>query len=269
MSDLLSARLQQAAAEGRGLLFLAPHLDDAVLSCGALLSSLAERYRITVATVFSAAGPPPHTRAARIVLRQCGADDAAELYAIRRKEDAAVLSTLGIEPVHLGVPDAIFRRREVGPVLARLGDVVPEVVHRYPTFRLDIAKGLVSRGDRGLLDSLKAQVDALMARVNAQLVFAPIGVGRHVDHLLTRSLGERYAGRVVHYSDFPYDQGHLPDAAYLAAGGVEPVTWSDGLDRKLDLIRGYRTQLAPLFPSGEIPLVPETYYLPARGRPRT
>src|SRR3712207_4761048 len=102
MSDGLRVLMEDAEAEGRGLLFLSPHLDDAVLSCGALLSTFGKRLPITVATVFSAAAPPPHTRAARNYLHQCTATSALDLYDERRGEDIEVLAGLGVQPVHLG-----------------------------------------------------------------------------------------------------------------------------------------------------------------------
>ncbi|MGY1779808.1 PIG-L family deacetylase [Geodermatophilus sp. SYSU D01036] len=273
MTDLLSTRLEEVAAAGQGVLVLSAHLDDAVLSCGALLTSLARRTKVTVATLFTEAGPPPHSRAARAFLRQCTIGDAAELYAARQREDADVLAGLGVGHVHLGAPDALFRLRDVPPVVARAGRVIPELVHRYPTFRLDIDRGRVSRGDRALLDRLDAELRELAERIDAGLVLGPVGVGRHVDHLLTRALAERLPRPTVLYADFPYVLRDAPDAAVRATPGWTPVTWDRDLDAKPVLVKGYATQVDALFPGGEVPAVPETYFLPpseetATGRPR-
>ncbi len=91
------------------------------------------------------------------------------------------------------------------------------------------------------------------------VVFAPLGVGRHVDHLLARSAAERL--RAVLYADFPYT-ARDPDAEARAAGERRPWAWSDDLTAKVPVIAGYRTQVDALFPGGEIPLRPETYYSP-------
>jgi LmbE family N-acetylglucosaminyl deacetylase len=261
VSSPLAERLEQAVAEGRGVLVLSPHLDDAVLSCGALLNWLAGRLPVTVATVFTEATSPPHTLSARAFLAQCAAGDAAVLYADRRQEDIDVLTGLGVEHVHLGVPDALFRRREVWPAVARLGRVVPEVVHRYPTYRLHIDKGRVAPGDRALVEGLDAVVRSLADRIDAALVLGPVGVGRHVDHLVTRSLTERQRGQAVFYSDFPYDQQFSPDAAYLAAHRLTRVTWDQDMGARESLIRGYRTQVEALFPAGIPPAAAETYFM--------
>jgi hypothetical protein len=216
---------------------------------------MAEVAPVTVVTLFSAAGEPPHTRTARTFLRQCGASDAAVLFAERRAEDVAVLDGLGVRHVHLGHPDALFRRRNDPSGLLRCaGRVLPELDHRYPTFRFDIALGRVSRGDRPLLDDLSTQVEELSADAT---VFAPVGVGRHVDHLLARTAGERLGATL--YADFPYTVRD-PGAESVAARGLRPWVWTEDLAVKPSVIAGYRTQVDALFPGGEIPLRPETYY---------
>ena len=252
-------------ASGTPLLFVSAHLDDAVLSCGGLMAHLADRHPLVVVTVFSEAGEPPHTRAARSFLRQCGADDAASLFAARRAEDLAVLDGLGARAVHLGEVDALFRRRELPAGLERVATAIPELVHRYPTYRFDIALGRVSGGDRELVRAATARVRALADEADARTVFCPVGVGRHVDHLITRRIGEALGPRVIHYSDFPYDLTHPTDPAFLASRGADRHAWADGTTDRERLVRGYVTQVDALFRDGTIPGTPEVYY-PASAR---
>jgi LmbE family N-acetylglucosaminyl deacetylase len=251
------------ALDGAGCLVLSAHLDDAVLSCGALLAHLPDATPVTVATVFTEAAPPPHTVAARSFLRQCGAPDAATLFAERRAEDRAVLDELGVAHAHLGVSDALFRARAPLPGSKRIGALVPELAHRYPTYRYDIARGRVSRGDRRLVADLGRRVDDLLVSTGATLLFCPVGIGRHVDHLIVRALGARHPDRVVYYADFPYVTTSPVDTAFLAAHRLAPWDWDAGVPAKARLIRGYRTQADALFPDGRIPVVPETYYVAA------
>lgn len=252
-------RLETAAASGGRCVFLSPHLDDAVLSCGALMRHLAPRGEIEVLTLFTEMTPGPHTRAARSFLRQCGHPDAEELFAARRAEDRAVLDGLGVAHDHLGLPDALFRRRDAPAPVTALGRWLPELNHRYPTFRYDIARGRVSRGDRGLVADVARRLGPRLADVD--LVFCPLGVGRHVDHLLTRAVGEHRPDRVVYYSDFPYDRVHGPDTDFLRRRGLRSWRQPDGTaPGKDDLIRAYGTQADALFPSGTIPDAAETYF---------
>jgi len=196
--DVVPDRLRSAISSKAKCLFLSPHLDDARLSCGALMAALAGHCSITVVTIFTTAGPGPHTRAARSFMRQCSATDAATLFSARRAEDQEVLKGLGASHLHLGIVDALYRRRELGSSAARhLGRLLPELVHRYPTYRFDIAKGHVARGDRSLIADLTAQMPDLIRQTSAELIFCPIGVGRHVDHLITRAIGQQYADRVI------------------------------------------------------------------------
>jgi LmbE family N-acetylglucosaminyl deacetylase len=249
---------------GAPVLFLSPHPDDAVLSCGALMRALAATCAVTVVTAFTAASPPPHTYAARSFLRRCSMPDAAGLFAARRAEDEQVCGDLGAAHEHLGYPDALFRRRAAGPPLARYASrVLPELGHRYPTYRFDVARGRIARGDHAVIDALTGAVAGLIDRTGARRVFCPLGVGRHVDHLIVRAVGERFAGCVVYYADFPYSQAASPDPGFVARHRLVARSWTRGIADKEPLIRGYRSQLAALFPSGRIPVVPETYYLPA------
>jgi LmbE family N-acetylglucosaminyl deacetylase len=243
--------------DGAPAVVVSPHLDDAVLSSAALMRAMAGVAAVTVVTLFSAAAPPPHTRAARTFLRQCGASDADTLFAERRAEDVAVLGGLGVRHLHLDHPDALFRRRDDPSGLLRFaGRLLPELDHRYPTFRFDVDLGRVSRGDRRLLDDLTTQVEELSTDA---VLFAPLGVGRHVDHLLARRAGERLGATL--YADFPYTVRD-PAAEARVARGREPWTWTDGVAGKPSVIAGYRTQVGALFPDREIPVRPETYYAP-------
>ena len=93
-------------------------------------------------------------------------------------------------------------------------------------------------------------------------MFCPLGIGRHVDHLIVRAVGERFADRAVYYADFPYVRTAAPDPAFVARHRLVPWSWTEGIAAKPALIRGYRTQAGGLFRTGRIPAVPETYYSP-------
>ena len=62
------------------LVVLSPHLDDAALSCGAMMIHACQTIPVTVATLFTEAGPPPYTLSTRRYLHQVGARDAPALY---------------------------------------------------------------------------------------------------------------------------------------------------------------------------------------------
>ncbi|WP_024817865.1 PIG-L deacetylase family protein [Arthrobacter sp. 31Y] len=261
------SRVERSLAGDAPWLFLSPHLDDAVLSCGALIEAQARGREIIVATLFTEATPAPHTRAARSFMRQCTVPDSGALFQARQSEDRAVLEDMGVQSIHLGEVDALFRRRRKPPVLGSSAwdRLLPELTHRYPTYRFDIALGRIAKGDHALIRQLRTDVAGLMAQTKAELLFCPAGVGKHVDHLITRELGKGHPENVVMYSDFPYDLRAGPDERQLSTMGFVSWTWNAGLDTKPGRIRQYPTQADALFPSGVIPLKPETYFVPGRG----
>jgi LmbE family N-acetylglucosaminyl deacetylase len=249
------------------LIVLSPHLDDAVLSCGALMNHVSADIPVTVATFFTEGGTPPYTLSARSYLRQTGTHDANRLYLARRAEDQAVLEGAAISYFHAGLTDALFRRR-TRPLLNWLpwtGGLVPELSHIYPTYRLHITRGRVSPHDAGTLRRILDMIDHLSLK-SSSFLLAPLAVGGHVDHILVRTAGELSRKRVGYYSDFPYNTRYEPDPFFVRRNALVQATWSHNLADKPALIRGYRTQVDSLFPGGVIPVVPEVYLLPGQRR---
>lgn len=257
-----------AAIERRiPLVVLSPHLDDAALSCGALMTYAAARTSVTVATLFTEAGRPPYTLSARRYLHQVGADDAETLYRQRRAEDRAALEPMAISCVHAGLTEAQFRRRPGPGGRPWFTAVLPELAHIYPVYRLHVTSGRIAPTDAGTLREAAGFIQRMAGR-GPNLMLAPLGVGGHVDHVLVRTAAERSGARVAYYSDFPYNQRHPADPGFIERQGLVETEWSLLLAAKADLIRAYQTQAAALFPGGSIPLVPEMYFVsPAWGRP--
>jgi LmbE family N-acetylglucosaminyl deacetylase len=245
---------------GSAAVIMSPHLDDAVLSCGALLAHLARRCPVTVVTVFTAAAPPPWSLSARRQLRVLGVADAEDFFEQRRAEDSKVLAEIGAEVVHLGLRDALFRR--VGEAAG--GPPCPGRRPAYPTFRFDAARGRIARTDAGLPAEVAARVGEVVGEAGARVLFAPLGIGRHVDHLITRRAAQHLGLGTVYYSDFPYSETSVPERRFVRRAGLVAHPWLSGRAENADRIAGYRTQFSGLFPLGTVPLRPEIYWLDAR-----
>jgi LmbE family N-acetylglucosaminyl deacetylase len=250
-TDRLSRLIRDMKGASSAVVVMSPHLDDAVLSCGALLAHLAARHLITVATVFTAAAPPPWSLPARRQLRALGGVDAEAFFAQRRAEDRDVLAGIGVAAVHLGFRDALFRRGRRGPA--------------YPTFRFDAARGRVASCDARLAAEVSARVGEITRASEAGVVFAPLGIGRHVDHLITRRAARELGRpiRTVYYSDFPYSQTAGPEPGFVQRAGLVPHPWLSGRAENASRIAGYRTQFAGLFRDGTVPTRPEIYWVAA------
>ena len=256
-----------AIRSGVPLVVVSPHLDDAVLSCGSLLLYAVQYTRVTVATLFTEGEPPPYTLSARRYLHQVGARDAESLYARRRAEDRAALEPIGSSWVHGGVPDALYRRRPAPGIRAQCARLLPELVHTYPLYRVHIVSGHIAPADAGTLATARQLIGRLADETGA-LLLAPLGLGGNVDHVLARTAAERSGRPAIYYSDFPYDQ-HGTDSAFARRYGLVARQWPQVTPAKADLIRAYGSQVHALFPDGQIPLVPETYFFspsPGHGR---
>jgi hypothetical protein len=230
-----------------------------------LLAHLAPRHCVTVVTAFTAASPPPWSLPARRHLRAVGVTGAETLFAQRRAEDLQVLAGLGIEAVHLGFRDALFRRAGESPDRRRGPGWRPRLSGRpaYPTFRFDAARGRVSSCDAWLPAEVAARVGEIAQTGEFRVVFAPIGIGRHVDHVITRRAARDVGLRTVYYSDFPYSQTAAPDPGFVRREGLIPHPWLSGRAENAARMAGYRTQFPGLFPDGTVPIGPEIYWIPA------
>jgi LmbE family N-acetylglucosaminyl deacetylase len=256
--------LTEAMAGVSRLIVLSPHLDDAVLSCGALMHHARKDIPVTVVTFFTEGGAPPYTLSAQSYLRQTRADDAASLYRARRAEDQAALEGAAMNYLHAGLTEALFRRR-TRPLLGRLPlaeRLIPELSHVYPTYRLHVIRGHISPHDAGTLRCIADAINHLSPS-SSTLFLAPLAVGGHVDHVLVRTAAELSRARVAYYSDFPYNMRYRADASFVQRNALVQTAWSQDLAAKLALIRSYRTQVDALFPGGRIPVVPEVYLIGA------
>ena len=97
----------------RNCYFVSPHLDDAALSAGGIISYLAKKTNVEVITVFTECREDKHSLSALSYIKQSGykSDQAKQLYSLRRKEDLEAFNRLGVEVKHLGFVDALWRRK--------------------------------------------------------------------------------------------------------------------------------------------------------------
>ncbi len=165
-------------------LFLSPHLDDAAFSCaGTLLALQAVGWDICHCTVFTATVPNPTGFALRCQTDK-GIAPEVDYMALRRREDVNFAHVMGVSDVrHWDFAEAPHRGYESPAALfagVRDGDDVWKPV-------AEALQDLVSA-----LDPLR--------------VFAPQGLGNHVDHLqLILAVRETLADDLVcWYRDTPY-----------------------------------------------------------------
>lgn len=246
---MINAVVSSIVKEKRPCYFISPHFDDAILSAGALMSYLSKHTKITVINVFTKAGPPPYTLSARTFLSQCGYTDAEKLFVDREKEDAQVLSTVANTVINLNNADALWRKARN----TWFGSVLPEIDARYPTYRFHAVRGVIARSDQAMVKRIIADVRERIKEKDA-VVFAPLGIGNHIDHVITRKVAEAQDQQLIYWSDFPYNDRHN-----IKADQFKSFTFDEQLDRKKMLIKGYKTQYNAMF-HDSLTVKPEAFY---------
>ena len=149
----------------------------------------------------------------------------ADYMALRRAEDSRAATVLGIREVRwLDLPEAPHRGYNSAPAL--FGSILPE----------DAVRG-----------ALDAEFMRLGSDLAPELVLAPQGLGRHVDHqqVIDAAVRAFPADRIAFYRDTPYamrqTKARGADAIPIAA--EERVRISRALDRKIAAAQEYSTQI--------------------------
>lgn len=218
-------------------IFLSPHLDDAVLSCGAILHDLSHKQHqsVEVWTLFSGDVPagPLSPFAAELHQRW---NTGLEAPKARRAEDKLACERLGVEPRHLMLPDCIYRVRQGTnePLIAKNDDLFH--------LSLEIESALVEELTQKLSLTLPA---------NSRLVL-PLGVGNHIDHLITRAVGEALSQTPFYYADFPYSGNHPEEIHQKLPKGAKCLSYplsNQSLAAWQYAVEAYTSQISTFWPS--------------------
>jgi LmbE family N-acetylglucosaminyl deacetylase len=229
--------------------YLSPHLDDAVLSCGGFIHRQAKAGQPPlVVTLFS--GQPPAdvelSAFAKSQHQRWGTPDDA--MAVRWSEDREALAALGADYVRLNYPDCIYRGKTRGD----------EPVWYYTSESAIF--GPVHPSEDRLPAELAASLIEMVPPGDGVNLYAPLTVGNHVDHQLTfaAALILRAQGWDLRfYEDYPYVEAEGALVRALAARGTEhwqPTLMAldeDDVAAKVEAMACYESQLGVLFGGAE------------------
>lgn len=250
----MTNEISRIVAEKVPCYFVSPHLDDAMLSSGALITYLADKVPVTVITIFTEASSGPHTISALQFLKQCGYQDAQALFADRRLEDIQACKMAGVQYKHLGYVDALFRKKDC--VLGKLfGRYVPELAHVNPTYRFHIVRGAVSSADKILTQGITLTIKHMLPESGEYAVFGPMAQGNHLDHRIARNVCKELSNTMYSWLDYPYcirDEVAVKDQPRFA--------WKENFEQKAKVIECYTSQVKAMFGANKIELVDELYY---------
>jgi LmbE family N-acetylglucosaminyl deacetylase len=230
-------------------IYLSPHLDDAVLSCGGQIHHHARAGARVVVVTLCTGNPPsgPLSELAQALhVRWSGEERApaapAEVTASRRAEDLQALALLGAEALHLDVPDCIYR---LNPNTS------------WPLYASESALfGALHASELGLVRRVAAKITTLLHGFGRHRFYVPLGLGQHVDHQLARRAAEVVGGVYAYFEDYPYAGGlgdRWPDSA-LTVANDRPLTpeltrlSEADLAAKLAAIGAYASQVSSFWP---------------------
>jgi glycosyltransferase involved in cell wall biosynthesis/LmbE family N-acetylglucosaminyl deacetylase len=221
----------------RPCIFISPHFDDVVLSCGGTLAYLSQqRVNILLVTVFTADQTDSASLSpfARHMHELWG--NVQKPFEVRKNEDKAAVGHLSAEYCWLEFQDMIYRYQ------ALKGDEILD-----PTFDPQ-RDGCFEPVRTVLLRTLNEHPNAV--------VFAPLGLGYHRDHLIVHEAVKEAAkmatapGALIFYEDYPYAAtADLKRRLGEIALKLEPmaVDISSTLSERVCLTQMYASQMSMLF----------------------
>jgi glycosyltransferase involved in cell wall biosynthesis/LmbE family N-acetylglucosaminyl deacetylase len=213
-------------------LFVSPHLDDAVLSCGGLINLLtAERQAVRVVTVFANSETYELSAFAEHLHAKWRAGD--DLFARRRHEDALALKQLGVDN---------FEQWDFAEAPYRRATNEHSLYGSYEELRGELAEA-----DRQLQQRVAGKIRELLRELpETTTLYFPLGLGGHVDHQMLFAIGVELSAsgrRVRFYEDYPYAAAYDPESRGL---NWLPTTVSVSLEPKVRAAEAYATQLPGL-----------------------
>jgi LmbE family N-acetylglucosaminyl deacetylase len=231
-------------------IYLSPHLDDAVLSCGGLIFQ-ERRADLSVLVLTPLAGAALWDGVPSPIIADLHSrwelEAISNPVAARKAEDREALSVLQADVLHWEWPECVYRRHPTS------GDFL------YPTE--ESLWGTVHSAEKYLVTEI-AQNLADLPLAPAGRIYVPLTVGNHVDHHLVRQAAETWGapqGQMVYFEEYPYAE--RPEA--LATVLKDRKSWqaeivpldAAALDAKAAAVACYRSQISTFF-AGEEEIAP-------------
>jgi LmbE family N-acetylglucosaminyl deacetylase len=214
-------------------IFISPHFDDAVLSCGGLICELNRQgIKVEIWTVNS--GIPPVGPISDLITRvhaKWNTGSPEETVILRREEDQNAALQVGAVLQHLGMVDAIYRRSVSG-----------EYFYTEDVF------DPIHPGEADIVQQTAACI-AASGLEDEDIIVCPLALGGHVDHVIVRMAVEILGRETWYYADIPYLFMHEEELVPAVEGMREQHfsisdeslgTWQVGIE-------AYTSQLSSLF----------------------
>lgn len=213
-------------------IYLSPHFDDAVLSCGGLIwEQTHSGIAVEIWTICAGNPPPgPISDYAANMHKVWKTGTAQETVDLRRIEDQNAGRRVGAVVQHLSTADGIYRRTTTGTLF------YPESVF-----------GSTNPRDEALAEAISAEFQERLTQYDT--LVCPLALGGHVDHRLTRAAAEKLKRPLWYYADIPYLLRN-PNSLAAAVKGMSCKQFfisAKGLNAWQGSIAAHASQLSSLF----------------------
>jgi LmbE family N-acetylglucosaminyl deacetylase len=213
-------------------IYLSPHFDDAVLSCGGLIWEQTHSGVAAEIWTVCAGNPPPGPLSdlAAEMHKTWQTGTAQETVDLRRIEDQSAARRVGATIQHLTIADAIYRRSDTGILF------YPENIFLEPNPR-----------EANLAEEVSRQFSARLTQYDT--LVCPLAVGGHVDHRITRAAAEKLSRPLWYYADIPHKLNY-PDTLASAIDNMTSKTFfisAKGLKAWENSIAAHTSQITSLF----------------------
>lgn len=216
------------------ILYLSPHYDDAVYSCGGAIHTAAQRQPVQVLTLMAGEPQPPYPDSP--IIRELHRRWEAGEHPVqeRRQEDQTAAQILGCVTAYAEITDCIYRSAN-GQALYPSEESLWSVVHP----------------DDPAHQALR---QIALPATRALTIFAPLGAGQHVDHLIVRDwalelIPQHPEWEFWFYEDFPYlRQRDAVDAALEALPWISEISElpiaEESIRARIAAMCAYRSQVS-------------------------
>lgn len=218
-------------------IFLSPHLDDVVFSCGGFLWDLVKQDHQVDVWTFATRDPDLtslSTYAKSLHVRWNQWENPSRT---RREEDAKALALLGCDPLHLGYLDCIYRKNpSTGEALVNSDDDL---------FSDQLIK------EETLIEEMTRDLRRRLPKGDYSLVL-PLAVGNHVDHRNTRLTAEALGLTLLYYADFPYAAKYPSQVESALPENTEPIQFEfsiNAINAWQNAVACYASQISSFWPS--------------------
>jgi LmbE family N-acetylglucosaminyl deacetylase len=220
--------------------YLSPHLDDVVFSCGAQIFQHTSQGMSVMIITLMAGDPDPNMLGNHAQILHKRWRLGSDAVSIRRNEDLLACAYIGADTLHWPYLDCIYRYNP------QTGE------HLYPTD--PSLFGPVDMSESELVSNISTR---MMDLPSHHEVLAPLALGNHVDHKITRQVATLTmdTAKLSFYEEFPY----VIHGSEQLLSIESDVHWkseliavsSTALAARIQAMSNYQSQMSTFFEDGQ------------------